>query len=412
MAQYSTVRGFTRLSSSLRVLVFGLGLAMTIGLVTALPSLAEPATDTSTSAATEPATADDAKTAWIEAAHASEALNEAVLQAQVDVDTADAAVIAAQTLIDPTLAEVATADAAVVAADAEVANYKVKLDAFANASLRGARLSQLSTLLTADSPEDYLEEASALNRVAGDAKDTMAKAAEAKTAADTAKLTAEAARDAAAQAALDAQAAKDASVAAQADLIAQQASMEEQIKIYEKLYSSLTLSERVAAVSGYENANASGAASAVHAQQAADRAAAGITDESIDTTDLAALAVDLAPDTAAGIAVSAALTRQGLPYVWGAVGPDAFDCSGLMLWAWEQAGITIPRVSAAQAGLPTVPLAELQPGDLVTYYSPVTHVGMYVGMGLVLHASMPGVPIKVVDLYKAGPNPTGHRVQR
>ncbi len=267
-------------------------------------------------------------------------------------------------------------------------------------------------MLTAQSPADYLDEASALNRVAGDAKNTMAKAAEAKAVAETAKLTAEGARDAAAKAATDAQSAKDTAVAAQAGLVTQQVSMEAQIKTYEKLYSALTLSERVAAVDNYENSNASGAASSVHARQAADRAAAGITDGAIDTSDLSSLAVDLAPDTAAGIAVAAALTRQGMPYVWGAVGPSTFDCSGLMLWAWEQAGVTIPRVSAAQAGLPQVPLDQLQPGDLVTYYSPVTHVGMYVGMGLVLHASMPGVPIKVVDLYKAGPNPTGHRVQR
>ena len=82
------------------------------------------------------------------------------------------------------------------------------------------------------------------------------------------------------------------------------------------------------------------------------------------------------------------------------------------MWAWAQAGVEIPRNSAAQAGLPEVPLDELQPGDLVTFYSPVSHVGMYVGDGMVLHASMPGVPIKVVPLDAAGPNPTGHAVNR
>jgi cell wall-associated NlpC family hydrolase len=101
-----------------------------------------------------------------------------------------------------------------------------------------------------------------------------------------------------------------------------------------------------------------------------------------------------------------------LPYVWAAEGPDTFDCSSLMMWAWAQAGVTIPRNSAAQAELPEVPLDQLQVGDLVTYYSPVSHVGMYVGDGKVLHASMPGVPIKVVPLAAAGPNPTGHSVNR
>jgi cell wall-associated NlpC family hydrolase len=74
--------------------------------------------------------------------------------------------------------------------------------------------------------------------------------------------------------------------------------------------------------------------------------------------------------------------------------------------------VTIPRNSAAQTELPEVPLDQLQVGDLVTYYSPVSHVGMYVGDGKVLHASMPGVPIKVVPLAAAGPNPTGHSVNR
>ena len=113
----------------------------------------------------------------------------------------------------------------------------------------------------------------------------------------------------------------------------------------------------------------------------------------------------------AGIAVAAALSRQGLPYVWAAEGPDQFDCSSLMQWSWRQAGVEIPRNSAAQAGLPEIPLDELQPGDLVTYYSPVSHVGMYVGDGLVLHASMPGVPIKVVPLDAAGPNADRSRRQ-
>ena len=119
-----------------------------------------------------------------------------------------------------------------------------------------------------------------------------------------------------------------------------------------------------------------------------------------------------APSVAAGIAVEAALSRQGMPYVWGATGPDEFDCSGLVMWAWQQAGVTIPRTSAEQAaGLTEVPLDQLRPGDLVTFYSPVSHVSMYVGHGMVVHASMPGVPIKVVPLDAAGPNATGHRVE-
>ena len=83
--------------------------------------------------------------------------------------------------------------------------------------------------------------------------------------------------------------------------------------------------------------------------------------------EFSAWAAQHAPSVTAGIAVAAALSRQGLPYVWAAEGPDTFDCSSLMMWAWAQAGVTIPRNSAAQAGLPEVPLDQLQVGDLVTY---------------------------------------------
>ncbi|MGP5497181.1 NlpC/P60 family protein [Corynebacterium flavescens] len=98
-------------------------------------------------------------------------------------------------------------------------------------------------------------------------------------------------------------------------------------------------------------------------------------------------------------AVQAALTKLGAPYGWGAVGPDVFDCSGLMLWSYQQMGKSIPRTSQAQiAGGTPVPVDQLQPGDIVGYYEGVTHVGMYIGDGQVVHASTYGVPVQVVPL--------------
>jgi cell wall-associated NlpC family hydrolase len=88
-----------------------------------------------------------------------------------------------------------------------------------------------------------------------------------------------------------------------------------------------------------------------------------------------------------------------MAYVYGAAGPDAFDCSGLTSWAWAQAGVSIPHSSAAQSGYPSVPLDQLQPGDLVTYYSPVSHVAMYIGNGQVVHAPHPGSSVEIVPLY-------------
>lgn len=103
-------------------------------------------------------------------------------------------------------------------------------------------------------------------------------------------------------------------------------------------------------------------------------------------------------------AMNAALSKIGVPYVWGAVGPRAFDCSGLVMWAFKRVGISLPRTSAAQSrvGAP-VAKSDLRPGDLVFFYSPVSHVGMYIGNGMVVHASEPGQPVKVTSLAHAGP---------
>lgn len=98
-------------------------------------------------------------------------------------------------------------------------------------------------------------------------------------------------------------------------------------------------------------------------------------------------------------AVQAALAKLGSPYGWGATGPDAFDCSGLMVWAYQQVGRTIPRTSQAQlAGGTPVSRAELQPGDIVGYYPGTTHVGMYIGNGQLVHASDYGIPVQVVSV--------------
>ncbi|RSS45385.1 NlpC/P60 family protein [Streptomyces sp. WAC08241] len=94
-------------------------------------------------------------------------------------------------------------------------------------------------------------------------------------------------------------------------------------------------------------------------------------------------------------AVAAARGAVGRPYVWGATGPSAFDCSGLMVWSYRQAGIGLPRTSAAQryAGR-QVPLSQARPGDLVTYRGDASHVAMYVGDGQVIHAPYPGARVR------------------
>ncbi|MEU8453403.1 C40 family peptidase [Streptomyces griseoaurantiacus] len=97
----------------------------------------------------------------------------------------------------------------------------------------------------------------------------------------------------------------------------------------------------------------------------------------------------------AAAAVAAARSALGRPYVWGATGPNGFDCSGLMQWAYAQAGVGLPRTSQEQryAGR-QVPLSEARPGDLVLYRSDASHVAMYVGGGQVIHAPYPGAVVR------------------
>lgn len=94
-----------------------------------------------------------------------------------------------------------------------------------------------------------------------------------------------------------------------------------------------------------------------------------------------------------------ALSKQGAPYVWGATGPDAFDCSGLTSWAYSQLGKSIPRTSDAQAyGGTPVSLDALQPGDIVSYYAGASHVGIYIGDHKIVHALNEGEPVQINDL--------------
>ncbi|MEU7367301.1 NlpC/P60 family protein [Streptomyces hygroscopicus] len=98
-------------------------------------------------------------------------------------------------------------------------------------------------------------------------------------------------------------------------------------------------------------------------------------------------------------ALAYALNQIGKPYVWGAEGPDSFDCSGLTSTAWAHAGRVIPRTSQEQwRQLPRVPISQLRPGDLVIYYKGASHVAMYAGNGQVVQAPRPGQRVKLSPL--------------
>ncbi|MGK8524537.1 C40 family peptidase [Nocardia asteroides] len=105
-----------------------------------------------------------------------------------------------------------------------------------------------------------------------------------------------------------------------------------------------------------------------------------------------------APKSSGEVALDAALSKVGAPYVYGAAGPNAFDCSGLVQWSYRQAGVELPRTSGAQlaAGSP-VSLNDLQPGDLVSFYGG-GHSGLYAGDGNVVHAATSGTPVQVAPI--------------
>ena len=113
-----------------------------------------------------------------------------------------------------------------------------------------------------------------------------------------------------------------------------------------------------------------------------------------------AATVDVPASGRAGAAVQYALAQVGDAYVYGAAGPDAYDCSGLTMAAWGAAGVGLPHSSSAQYGSgPHVAASELQPGDLVFYYQPISHVGMYIGNGQIVHAANPSTDVQVTGLY-------------
>jgi cell wall-associated NlpC family hydrolase len=108
------------------------------------------------------------------------------------------------------------------------------------------------------------------------------------------------------------------------------------------------------------------------------------------------------PSGGAATAIATAKAQLGKRYVYAAAGPDTFDCSGLTMFAWRAAGVSLPHSSQMQyASLPHVPMDALQPGDLVFYGHPIHHVGMYLGGGTYIHAPQTGDVVKISSVYRS-----------
>ncbi|MFD4773954.1 C40 family peptidase, partial [Streptomyces sp. NPDC058427] len=134
----------------------------------------------------------------------------------------------------------------------------------------------------------------------------------------------------------------------------------------------------------------------------AERAAYGSSDSarSADRADRSTARGPVqAPNARAAEAVAFAYGALGKPYVWGATGPSSFDCSGLTQAAWRSAGVSLPRTTYTQINAGRrVGRSELAPGDLVFFYSGVSHVGLYIGNGRMIHAPRPGAPVRIAPI--------------
>ncbi|MGY1807499.1 NlpC/P60 family protein [Blastococcus sp. SYSU D00669] len=266
--------------------------------------------------------------------------------------------------------ELALQQAAVTAAEADAAAAQQQLDSLdgqirqlAHSAYTGGdqNLRALDVMLTSDSAEDFLTQLGTLEAIAGHTTEAIEEVAEAAAAAEDARGEADAAA-AEAQQTLDA-------------IEAQEAELQADIADYQEQYDQLTAAQQqqVAAAHGSESLAAPAVA------PAAAPAAGG--------------------SAAAQTAVSTALAQVGDPYVWGAGGPNSFDCSGLTQYAYAAAGISLPHSSSMQSRMGTpVSRDALQPGDLIFFYSPVSHVAMYIGNGQMVHASTSGQPVKVVSV--------------
>jgi cell wall-associated NlpC family hydrolase len=260
--------------------------------------------------------------------------------------------------LDRQRAAVDTADRAAAAAQSQLDALDGQMREIArSAYTRGGddHFTTLNVLMTSGSADEFVAQLGTLNAIAGHTVDVVAQVSEVAAAAEQARAQAAAARDQA-QRTLD-------------EVTAQQADLESQIADYQRQYAALTAPQQavVSRVQGGEDA------------APASRVVAG--------------------SGPAQAAVDTALAQVGDSYVWGATGPNAFDCSGLTQYAYAAAGVSLPHSSSMQSQMGTpVSRSELQPGDLLFFYSPVSHVGMYIGNGQMVHASTSGQPVKVASI--------------
>jgi cell wall-associated NlpC family hydrolase len=287
-----------------------------------------------------------------------------------------------------------TADAAAVeSAKSQLATFQSSVDKLAAAQYMGGRTDGLDAMLTATSPQGLIDQLAVQRVMAAEMSAQM------KSYRDIGRQAA-LAEEASAKSAADAKTAAEQAAAVRADLQSKQSKLQLQIAVVKSQYTALTPNQRQA-LAAMPPIPAPPAPEAL--PPANDPGVLAAPPDGIPAGDVAppeAVPGGGAPEAAT--VIQAALSRIGSPYVWGGSGPNQFDCSGLVMWSFQQAGISLPHSSQAlaQGGQP-VSRDQMQPGDLVTYYSDASHVAIYIGDGMMVHASTYGTPVRVAPVDNA-----------
>jgi cell wall-associated NlpC family hydrolase len=326
--------------------------------------------------------ADDALAKLNELSRQAEQTTEAMHSAQLDLNNKLAVQQAAE-------AKHAADVTAVESTKSQLATFQSSVDKLAAAQYMGGRTDGLDAMLTATSPQGLIDQLAVQRVMASEMSAQM------KSYRDVGQQAA-LAEEASAKSAADAKTAAEQAAAVRADLQSKQSKLQVQIAVVKSQYTALTPSQRDA-LAAMPPIPAPPAPDAVPPPN--DPGILAAPPEGIPPGDVAPPG-DGAPEAAT--VIQAALSRIGSPYSWGGSGPNAFDCSGLVMWSFQQAGMSLPHSSQAlaQGGQP-VSMDQMQPGDLVTYYSDASHVGIYIGDGMMVHASTYGTPVRVAPVDNA-----------
>jgi cell wall-associated NlpC family hydrolase len=335
--------------------------------------------------------ADDALAKLSELSRQAEQTTEAMHTAQLNLNEK----LAAQQDADQTHAH---DQAELDAARERLSTYRTAVNRFAATTYMGGRVGGMDAILTAESPQQLIDKLAVQRVVASDLSVQLERYRGASEQADEAE-------QASAKSAEDARTAAEQAAAVRAELQARQSRLQLQISVVKSQYYALTPQQRTAmATPGPAPEAAPGEPAPDGLPPAPGFQFPGFPAPGSDALPPMEMGVPGGGGGGAASAVQAALTQVGTPYVWGGAAPGGFDCSGLVMWAFNQAGISLPHSSQAQAnGGQAVSLSDLQPGDVLTFYSDASHSGIYVGDGMMIHSSTYGQPVRVVPMNSSGP---------